>query len=1030
MSKPIRILSLFARHKVAANLLMAIMLLSGVWALMRLNVQFLPTFNIEIITVSVPWRGASAEDVENSIINPIEQELRHVDYVKKLSSVARTGNGTITLEFYQGTDMGQALEQVREKMAQIRDMPPDAEPPIITRVEPYESVAKLIVSGPRDLEQLRPLVRRFERDLLDRGIAKIDIVGLPEQEIAIQIPITTLIDLNVSLPQIAERIAARSQDFPAGTIGKREVGKQLRSLQQQRSIRSFEQLPIISNAEGQLLRLGDIAEIKQRARDNEIKASYKGKPAIEMRLLRTGNDNALTTAKRVHEWLREVTPQLGKGVQLHLYDEHWQYIKERIDLLIKNGVGGLILIIAILFLFLNRRVALWVVIGIPTSFMAALAVLYLYGGSINMVSLFAFIMSLGIIVDDTIVVGEQALTNIHQGQTTLNGILNATQRMLPPILSSSLTTVSAFFPLFFIGGVIGTILFTIPLVVTYVILASVIECFFVLPGHLAHSFRHYRESDESTMRVWIRERFEHFKDHVFRPFLQYALTHRLTTLSAAGGLLLVSIGLVIGDHVQFTFFPSPAGRILNTNVQFTVGTPPQKVHAFMQHLNNTLHASDAENIVQHAVIFENFSAIDRYRNNRGEQYASMSIELTSPDSRSISNENFIKRWKQRITLPGGLEHFSIFTPRGGPPGEDIDIQISGDNPQQLKAAALHLTEALTSFDGVSDIKDDLPFGQAQLVFDVNSTGRTLGLTVTDVGRQLRAAFNGQIAQIFHLPNEEVEVRVMLPDKSRDSLATLEQFPIVTAQGKTVPLGTVVKVTHRRGPETLLHTDTKLATHVTAKVDPKRNNANKILKQLGQTLLPKLTADYPIKIRLRGKAEEQAETFADMKYGLLLGFTLIYIILAWVFSSYTWPLIVMAAIPLGLTGAIIGHLLMGLDLTILSLFGLFGLSGIVINDSIILLSEYKHLRTQNTAVYPAILEASCRRLRAVLLTSLTTIAGLTPLLFETSLQAQFLIPMATSLCFGLAYATVLILVVVPVLLSFYEGRANNITHEKT
>lgn len=1025
MTSSFRLIRLFTRHKVAANLLMALMILSGVWGLSKLNVQFLPTYNVDVVSVVIVWNGASAEDVENSIINPLEQDLRTIDHIKKMTSTSKIGSGTIFIEFEEGSDMGKALEDVREKVSQVRNLPQDSEKPVITRVEPYERVSRLVFTGPKNLEELRPLIHQFERELLDAGIGKISILGLPEQEIAIKIAIAKLVEMKLSLSQIAERIAARSVDLPAGAIGKSEISRQLRSLDQRRDLRGFENLPIVTDDSGQLIRLGDIAVIEKQAQDRETTVFYQGQPAVEMRLLRTESANALQSAKIIHQWLEEVRPTLGESLKVRLYDERWQYIQERINLLLKNGIGGLILIIAILFLFLNRRVALWVVVGIPTSFMAAIAVLYIYGGSINMVSLFAFIMALGIIVDDTIVIGEQTLTNIQNGQRTLEAIENAVHKMLAPIMSSSLTTICAFLPLFLISGIIGTILFTIPLVVICVILASLLECFFVLPGHLHHSFKHHRNEDEPAIRRKINTRFNQFKEGRFRQMIQWSLRNRAITIVSSVGLFVLSIGLVISGFVNFTFFPSPEGRLIQSSTQFTAGTPPNKVREFMTSIENALYLTNKQlspsgkSLLQTGVSYQNYSSINNYDSNRGEQYASMSVELISPEERDITNTEFIKAWRNNIKLPPGVENFTIFAPRGGPPGEDIDVEFSGADAKTLKKAAVELKNTLQSIRGVSDIKDDLPFGQEQLIYQLNNTGRSIGLTINDVGQQLRAAFNGQLAEIYHETNDEIEVRVMLPDKQRFSLATLEHYPIITSGGEAVPLGSIVDLSYRSGPDVLLHTDTKLTVHITAKVDNTVNNANKVLTNINQNAIPNLVKKYNLKVDLKGKAEEQSETFADMKYGLMLGFTLIYIILAWVFSSYGWPLVVMAAIPLGLTGAIIGHLVMGIDLTILSLFGLFGLSGIVINDSIILLSEYKLLKHEGMPINTAISEACCRRLRAVILTSLTTIAGLTPLLFEQSLQAQFLIPMAVSISFGLAYATLLILIVVPTLLSLYE-----------
>ncbi len=1019
-------ISLFARHKVAANLLMAMMLLSGFVALSRINIQFLPTFRVETITVGVVWNGASAEDVENAITNPLENELRNINQLKTLSSISRTNGATVTLEFEQGSDMGRAIEEVREQVSQIRNLPSDVVEPVIKRIDPYEDVAKLVITGPDDLDELRAMAHRFERELLDAGIGKVDIIGLPEQELAVQIPIRTLVELKLSLAQISDRIASRSVDFPAGTIGKAEVGRQLRSLAQQRSIQGFESLPIITDRSGQLIRLGDIAKIELRPQDNEVKAFYDGKPAIMMRLSRTENFNALTSARIFHNWLKQARREVGRTVQLHFYDETWIYIQERINLLLKNGAGGLVLIILILFLLLNRHVAFWVVVGIPTSFMAAIAALYIYGGSINMVSLFAIIMTLGIIVDDTIVIGEQTLTNFHARMHPSDAVESATHKMLAPIFSSSLTTICAFIPLLIISGIMGSILFAIPLVVICVILASLLECFLVLPGHLIHSFRRGKPKPAGKYKRLINFKFHRFKARKFRRLVVWSLNNRLLTLSIALASFIIAVGLIASGWINFTFFPSPESRNLQVTSEFTVGTPEDKITDFLKELNTTLAetnkslSSGKRPILKTAVSFLNYTRLANRQTKEGNQFASMEIELISPDKRKITNTEFINAWRQRITLPPGLENFSIYAPRGGPPGEDIDIQMSGNSASVLKQAASELKLTLEGIKGVSDVTDDLPFGQDQLIYKLSPTGEALGLTVNQIGRQLRAAFNGEIAQIFHLPNEEIEVRVVLPERERNSLSTLEQFPIVTSAGQTVPLGTVVKLRYRRGPDVLLHTDTKLSIHVKAKVDSQMNNANKILAQMSKEALPKIATQYNLRYTLKGKAEEQQETFSDMKLGLMIGLVLIYIVLAWVFSSYLWPIVVMLVIPLGLTGAIVGHLVMHLDLTILSLFGLFGLSGIVINDSIILLSEFRLLRDEGWDTTDAIIEASTRRFRAVFLTSVTTIAGLTPLLFETSLQAQFLIPMATSIVFGLAFATLLILIIVPVLLSLAEN----------
>jgi len=1015
------LLDIFARHKVAANLLMLAMFLAGAWSLTRLNTQFLPNFDVNIITVNVIWPGASAEDVERSIILPMETELRTLDYVKEMKSSSRIGLANITIEFEQGTDMGNALEQVKEKVSQVRNLPQNAEEPVIEKQENFEEIAKLIITGSDDINELRPFVRSIEKELLDIGIAKVEVTGLPEDEIAIQVPSKNLAKLSMSLEDIAQKIAAESQDVPTGSVGKGSVSKQLRAKEQRRSVKNFETIPLKSDAMGQLIQVRDVAKVTQRPKDYEPLVFYKGHPAVELTLYRTENADSLASAKILKDWYQKNKASFTKNLTVKVYDESWQLIEGRIVLLLKNGLGGFVLILILLFLFLNRRVAFWVAMGIPISFSAALFILYVLGGSINMVSLFAMIMTLGIIVDDTVVVGEESLSLLQKNYPPQKAVVLGAKRMLAPVLSSSLTTTAAFLPLFMVGEIIGEILSAIPLVVIAVIIASVIECFFVLPGHLFHSFKHMKVLHAHPMPFGFDKKFEHFKEYYFRRFVSYAITHRFLTLSITFVFILFNVGLVIAGHVNFNFFPSPDGKIILLDAQFHAGTPENKMKQFMNQALGALHTVDKDfkdngPIVKTAVSTLFKGSIDK---GQSPEYASMRVELSGPDERDITNKQFIDTWRKAIPNSSWISNLLILSPRAGPPGEDIDVQLYGASAKRLKIASEALKQELAKYKGVSNIIDDLPYGQEQLIFSLKPEAKALGLTVNNISQQIRGAFTGALAQIYHVPDEEIEVRVKLPKNEREDFKILEQFPIITSTGSVVPLYSVVSFKSEQGFDILNHTDTKLTVRVTAEVDPNVSNNNKILNNLSKAYLPELTSQYGVKYSLEGRAEEQADTLEDMQYGMFLALGLIYIILAWVFASYGWPLVVMTGIPMGLAGAILGHWIMGHDLTVLSLFGFFGLSGIVINDSIILITRYKELRKDNKNRTEAIIEASCQRLRAVLLTSLTTIAGLTPLMFERSLQAQFLIPMAITITFGLAFGTMLILIVIPTLLSLYE-----------
>ena len=1022
-------IGLFAQHKVAANLLMFILVIAGLLSLTRLNTQFFPTFALDLITVRVEWRSASAEDVEDSITSRLEQELRVVDFIDKMTSTSSYGMSLVTLEFKEGTEMGPALDQVKDRVAQLRNLPSDAEIPEVTLITRYETVARMMVTTEGDLSELRYLVHQIEHDLLDRGISRIEINGLPKEEMAIQLSVQKLESLGLSLNDVSQRIAALSRDLPAGEIGNAETARQLRSLEQRRDAQSFAQLPLKTSYDGRLILLDDIADIERRPMRKQVSVFYQDKPAVEIELQRTESSDSLEAAQILQQWMDDNQHQLPKGVELIIYDESWQLIKERINLLVNNGITGLAFVVAILFLFLHGRVAFWVAVGIPISFMATLFVMHIFGGSINMISLFGLIMALGIIVDDAIVVGEDGLSHYQTGDNSLEAAEGGARRMLAPVIASSLTTISSFLPLMLIGGTIGNILFDIPFVVICVIIASLFESFLILPGHLRHAFQKIHHAKPPPTRKWLDAKFNILRDDYFKPLVTSAIEYRWVTIASVIGLFIICIGLLAGGRLLFTFFPSPEGTTIYANARFTAGTPSDKVEDLLAHLNDTLEKtadSLGKDLIEVSVTrLGSASAANRNGSaQKNERFGSIQVELISPDHRDVRNKEFIAKWRQQIELPAGIETFTLSERRTGPPGSDIDIRLSNASAETLKQAAQDVAATLQQFPGVNAIEDDMPYGQEQLIYKIKGQGAVLGLTVNDVGRQLRAAFDGQLVQIFQDGDDEVEVRVMLPDSERNTLATLENFMIRLPQGGSAPLTSVVEFEARRGFDVLRHTNTQLAIHITATVDSSMNNSNQILAEL-TPFLDDVTSRYGVTVDFEGRAEEQSETMTDMKQGVGIAFILIYLILTWVFSSYGWPLVVMAAIPFGLIGAIVGHWLMGVDLTILSLFGIFGLSGIVVNDSIILVTFFKHQREAGIATTQAIINAATQRLRAVLLTSLTTIAGLTPLLFETSMQAQFLIPMAISISFGLMFSTVLVLLVIPALLSVHESIADKL-----
>ena len=1025
-SRP-NLIAIFCNHPVAANLLMAMMLMAGFWGLKQLNTQFFPTFNIDYATVRTVWSGASAADVEELITTSLEKELRDVDFVKQMTSTSAEGVSVITLEFEEDTDMGLAVGQVKERVDLVRDLPEGAETSEVSKVVNYESITSVLVAGPDDIDELRTLVKEFEVELLERGIAKIFINGLPEEQIAIEVPSRVLRQLGLSLDDIGRRVAAWSRDVPVGIIGRDETSRQLRFRERRKTELAFESVPVVAEGPGRLLSLGSIANIRRKPRDEQVSIRYRDKPAVELRLHRTENGDSLEAANIFRQWLEEVRPTLPEGIVLVPFNQRWELLRDRINLLVKNGLGGLVLVVLILFLFMSGRVAWWTAVGIPVSFMAALAVFYLVGGSINMISLFGLIMALGIIVDDAIVVGEEAMTRYEQGVRPRLASSGAAMQMLGPVFSSSLTTIAAFMPLLLVGGIIGAIMQAIPLVVICVIIASLIECFLILPGHLTHSFRRMGDYQPGKTRQFLDRAFETFRERRFRPVLTAAVSHRWTTVALAVALLIATIGWIQSGRMSFHFFPSAEADRIYANVSFVSGTPAHTVQSYLEEMERALYEVErefkkdtGEDIVR--LVLSRHGSVEGEGNSQrtGDHFGAVRAELVDPDRRRTRNRDLITAWRDKLPPRPGIENLAIVEPRAGPPGADIDLRISGESIAQVKRAAQNLQDALRGIPGVSGISDDSPFGREQMVLELTPTAEALGLSVDDISRQLRAAYDGYEVHELSDGYDDIKVRLMLPAAERGTLAGLAALFIVLPNGKTAPIDNLATISSERGFEAIRHSNGKLAVTVTASVDPAVGNANRIRADLEASVLPQLASEYGVGFSFEGRQADQEETLGDMRLGMMLALILIYLVLSWVFGSYGWPLIVMFVIPFGIVGATWGHVLMGQDITVLSLFGFFALSGIVINDSIILVVCYKQLRERGMAIYDAVIEAACMRLRAVLLTSLTTIGGLSPLLFETSLQAQFLIPMATTLAFGLGFATLLVLLVIPSLLVIYEN----------
>ncbi|WP_295403111.1 efflux RND transporter permease subunit, partial [uncultured Thiocystis sp.] len=864
------LIAVFARHRLLANLLMIMIFILGAISLTRMNIQFFPTFALDIISVRVVWSGAAAEDVENGILIPLEERLKTVDGLKKITSTAAQGIASLSLELQEDTDPLLALDQTRQRVAEFRNLPQDAETPQISRVSRYDSVARLLVSGP-SLADLRPWVRQFERELLARGIDRIDISGLPEERIAIEVSGRTLESLKLSLDGIGEQVARLARDIPSGLAGDADGARELRSLEQRRDPVDFEDLAIVSDERG-LVRLGDVATIVREARpaslnlteialDDPPETHRENAPAtVEILVQRAENGNSLTAARIFEQWLADTRPTLPPALELTIFDAQWEQIQDRIDLLVDNGLQGFTLVLLLLFIFLPGRVAFWVAMGIPTAYLAALALLWVFGGTINMISLFGLLLTLGVIDDDAIVIGEYAESRFRAGMSPAEAAISGARRMFWPIFASALTTVAAFLPLILIGGIMGNILGDIPFVAIMVLMASLVEVFLIMPAHLRAAFEHHVDATVPRWRRRVDAGFDHFRDGLYRPLVTWAVRWRGVTVSAVAVLMLLAVGLLVGGRLQFVFFPTPESQIVFANATFVAGTPREQSAAFLDEMERALRATEQTlggNLVEAAVArLGNTISVEAGSGAQGDQLASILLQLVPSERREVRNETFIAAWRDTLRMPAGLENLVISARRAGPPGRDLTVRLTGDDATRLKAAALKLAQSLESVPGVSDMLDDMPFGREQLIYRLTPAGQALGLTTELLGRQLRAAFDGHLAQLVQVGQDELEVRVLLPRAERTRLDALEQLLIRAPDGAFVPLATVARWESRRGFETLRHAAGRLAVEVSADVNRALSTPDNVREALERELLPKLADDYGIEYSFEGRAADQ------------------------------------------------------------------------------------------------------------------------------------------------------------------------------
>jgi multidrug efflux pump subunit AcrB len=1022
-------LKFFVEHRTSANIIMILMIVIGLLSIGRLNKQFFPDFDVEVIAVSIDWPGATAEEIDQNIVQLLEPELRPISGVKKVSSKSVEGVGSTQVEFNYGHDMQKGRTDIETAVSRI-SFPEKANKPKIIVGEFFDTVTRIVLSGDVSLSLLREKSKKLKEVLLNSGVDKVDIQGLPEEEILIEISQLEAARLKLSFNKIANLIKLETQDVSGGSFA--DGSLRVRTIGEKRLVETFKKLELKNSSSGGRILLDDIAEIKSSVKKGSVLKSIDGNPAVELWVRRSKTSDALEVSENVEKVITNAKNIIGNVIKVETYNTAANLIEERISLLVKNGLSGLCIVLAVLFLFLSRNTAIWVALGIPIAFLATFGVMFVSGQSINMISLFGLIMALGIVVDDAIVVGE------HSSYLKTKRKLNSTQapvvaatRMSMPVISAMLTTVAAFIPLFMVKGVIGEIIAAIPWVVCAVLVASLIECFLVLPAHLAHFDKSSKE--ESKFRLWFDQKFNAFQEGIFRRFVKLTFNYRYVTFMVAVGMFIVSVGMMSGGRVLFSFFPTPEADIVIVNYKMHSGSTKSQTARMLENVEKGLNKTSTQFSNSPGLVRFKMSTIgsrtsfsnDSGPNSMGNDIlGSMVVELTTADKRNVRTKEFIKVWKENIENVSGLDKLTIRAPSGGPPGRDLDVRFQGKDLEILKLASNELIKIARTIPGVTSLEDNLEYGVQERILGLTNKGQSLGLSILDIGEQVRSAINGSIISKFPKGDEEVTVRLKLSENEQltDMITNLR---IISPSGVSFKLKDIIKIDEKLPFASINRKNGFREVTISGDLFPPLMSTSQARQFLMENGLPEIAKKYNVSYRFDGRDLEQKETFADMGTGSIIGLLLIYFILAWVFKSWSRPFSIMIMIPFSFIGAVLGHYLLGLTMSILSMFALLALAGIVVNNSIILVSTIERrledLKNKNknkneeSVINESIITGVVDRFRPVLLTSLTTIGGLSALMFETSLQAQFLIPMAATIVFGLGITALLVLVIVPAMM---------------
>lgn len=1008
----------FARNSVAANLLMIIILVAGALSVFTVRKQMFPEIELNIISIQVPFPGAAPQEVEQGVIMLIEDAIEDVDGIEEMTSQSREGGGSVTLEVEPDYDVQVVMDEVKMLVDAIPNFPQQIEKPNIYRVRPQRQVIWMSVYGDLDERSRKELAKEVRDELKTvGGITKVDVVGDRDYEISVEISQQDLERYGLTFSQIVDAVRGTSIDVAGGSIKTPNGDILLRANNQAYVGGEFEKIVLLSRADGTRLTLGDIAKVEDGFIEEESYTRFDGKPATFVRVQSVGDQNDLKIAEYVRGYTERKNEELPDGVQVSQWGDSSYYLQGRLDLMLNNMWMGGLLVFLMLSLFLQLRLAFWVMIGIPVCFLGTIALMPLpmFDISINMISLFGFILVLGIVVDDAIVIGESAYTEIEENGKSIDNVIAGAKRVAMPATFGVLTTMVAFIPMLTVEGGMGAIWESIAWVVILCLAFSLVESKLILPAHIANMKYSKQKGEKANAFQRFRNKFagaiKSFVDNYYRPFLKKCLHYRYTTLASFVGLLILMAGLMSGGIVRWVFFPDIPSDFVQANVEMQPGTSETRtievlnsVEKSLNEVNSRIKESDGDGVVRHTNIWMD-----------GSTAGTVFVELKKGEDRQIDGFEIVNQWREAVPELAGVRALNFQGSMSGGSGFDIEFQLVGEDLDELKAAADELKLELADYDGVFDIEDTFGDGKEEILLQTKPLATAMGINLAELATQVRYAFYGAEAQRIQRGDEEIKVMVRYPRDQRESVGNLQDMKLRTADGSEIPFTELADIEFAEGYSTITRIDRQRSVNVRARADKDKVEPFRVVKEVREEKIQRILDKYPsVGFQLQGATQDEAEATGSLAIGGLLAMFAVYALMAIPLKSYSQPLIIMSVIPFGMIGAVIGHWVIGMPVSILSLFGIIALAGVVVNDSLVMVDYVNRAREMGTDLRKAVLDAGCRRFRAITLTSLTTFFGLLPIVLEKSLQAKIVIPMAISLAFGIIFATIITLLLIPCL----------------